>query len=667
MVMVALFGWRSGRPLLLCAGLALTAALASCSSQASTSSATALKSWRADLTTLQSHLAASLPSGQALASQLTALATSATTQHQVASGELTALASAVRSSAAAEGPVLDASLAVTRQSAAVITGSAGPATTAITYARRHRAALLSARELLTSAAAGLGQLGATQAGYSSTPDTGTAVLVSQLTGSLLSQLVQSGTSLADSAEASASSFVSSAATAGASAAASAVQAGLGSLQAAASDASQAESIAASSLQGVASAAGSTAAAEWNAFVQLSPQLNRGFTLVGDGCDTAALLSAVTGIGITVAPVFAACGVVAGAFATLTAAVDPTLTGQQRTFKVAQGVLSAALGYGLGSAIVPFAMSGSAGAISYWYTVPQVAVPLSKVTQYGLALLADLASQSPDLISGSQQLGTAMNQAASGAGPPYTGLITGAVQLTNAAGSLAGSSASLPPAITPGQSEPACDPNSLWPLVQAAAPAGFSPIPAGQTPPGLSAYCAGGWAELQGFPINAGSGSGLALFQAMSGAWQFQMFGDLSGAGAGYNECQQYPPTAVQALGTSLCYPPTGQFAQFVGIWQIYNTASFYVSTSGAGEVRTQIGCCSTPTTAQFQLTSVNTAAGEASGNVSSSNVTDLPTGPMTLTIIDDGNGLKFTPAQGTSFIGCTEYGMTHQSTNPGCP
>ena|ERR1700728_3794345 len=87
-------------------------------------------------------------------------------------------------------------------------------------------------------------------------------------------------------------------------------------------------------------------------------------------------------------------------------------------------------------------------------------------------------------------------------------------------------------------------------------------PASPTPGGLMATCANGWAVLTNFPINAGSGDGISVFEQTSdGVWRFIKFGDDSGIGG--NDCPQYPSEAVTALGSHLCSggstspPPTG--------------------------------------------------------------------------------------------------------------
>jgi hypothetical protein len=108
----------------------------------------------------------------------------------------------------------------------------------------------------------------------------------------------------------------------------------------------------------------------------------------------------------------------------------------------------------------------------------------------------------------------------------------------------------------------CSPSVLWQALQAQVPSSDSypnylGTPPSQTPTSLNAHCAAGWAELGGFPINAGSGFGKALFQQTSTGWKFVAFDMETGVGAGVNTCAQYPPAAVQALGSYLCATSTG--------------------------------------------------------------------------------------------------------------
>jgi hypothetical protein len=68
----------------------------------------------------------------------------------------------------------------------------------------------------------------------------------------------------------------------------------------------------------------------------------------------------------------------------------------------------------------------------------------------------------------------------------------------------------------------------------------------------TATCRNGWAILQGFGVEAGSGWGIAIFKKSVGVWNFVMFGDNSQAGPGYVYCNQYPAEARVALGKALC-------------------------------------------------------------------------------------------------------------------
>ena len=102
----------------------------------------------------------------------------------------------------------------------------------------------------------------------------------------------------------------------------------------------------------------------------------------------------------------------------------------------------------------------------------------------------------------------------------------------------------------------CSSAALFPLVVQAEPS-VTPtdVPNGGTP--ISVDCAGGWAILQDFTIQAGSGDGIALFKQAGTGWQFITMIDNSGGGPGWNPCSQYPPAALAALGTQICSPPAG--------------------------------------------------------------------------------------------------------------
>ena len=97
----------------------------------------------------------------------------------------------------------------------------------------------------------------------------------------------------------------------------------------------------------------------------------------------------------------------------------------------------------------------------------------------------------------------------------------------------------------------CNTTPLFALVQqhakSVAPTAVAPVSGSVT-----AYCAGGWAVLQNFSVQAGSGYGLAVFKRGPTGWNFVMIGDTSESGAGYVPCSQYPAPALLALGDHLC-------------------------------------------------------------------------------------------------------------------
>jgi len=127
-----------------------------------------------------------------------------------------------------------------------------------------------------------------------------------------------------------------------------------------------------------------------------------------------------------------------------------------------------------------------------------------------------------------------------------------------------------PTSTPTSAAAPCTTDALWGALVAQEsqgnPGDLLTTP-GQTPAGMTAYCGDGWAELNGFPTNAGSGSGLALLQLDATGWKFVTFDrETDGGGPGFDPCAQYPDAAVDALGTHLCAipvntPPTGQACQ----------------------------------------------------------------------------------------------------------
>ena len=113
---------------------------------------------------------------------------------------------------------------------------------------------------------------------------------------------------------------------------------------------------------------------------------------------------------------------------------------------------------------------------------------------------------------------------------------------------------IPTTTSPSSVTPPCSDSILFPLVAQAAPS-VSPtdVPISTTP--VTAFCSGGWAVLQHFTVQAGSGNGIALFQQSGDGWRFAQLGDDSGGGnPGYDPCSQYPSAAIQALGNQLCIP-----------------------------------------------------------------------------------------------------------------
>ncbi len=105
-------------------------------------------------------------------------------------------------------------------------------------------------------------------------------------------------------------------------------------------------------------------------------------------------------------------------------------------------------------------------------------------------------------------------------------------------------------------QPPCSSAVLFPLVVQAEPSMTSTdVPIDGTP--ISVDCAGGWAILENFTVQAGSGNGIALFKQVGAGWQFITMIDDSGGGPGWDPCSQYPPAALQALGRKVCAPPSG--------------------------------------------------------------------------------------------------------------
>jgi len=92
-------------------------------------------------------------------------------------------------------------------------------------------------------------------------------------------------------------------------------------------------------------------------------------------------------------------------------------------------------------------------------------------------------------------------------------------------------------------DPSCSAKAFYALVVA----NLSP---GQTHYGSPlAVCQNGWGVLIGFDDIVAE---IPLFHKVGGRWIFNMFGDQSGGGPGYNACDQYPKAALAAIGFYLC-------------------------------------------------------------------------------------------------------------------
>ncbi len=133
----------------------------------------------------------------------------------------------------------------------------------------------------------------------------------------------------------------------------------------------------------------------------------------------------------------------------------------------------------------------------------------------------------------------------------------------------------------------CSSAALFPLVVQAEPS-VTPtdVPNGGTP--ISVDCAGGWAILQDFTIQAGSGDGIALFKQAGTGWQFITMIDNSGGGPGWNPCSQYPPAALAALGTQICSPPAGTTTTTVATATVPDAVALGTQCGCSGEPRTEI-------------------------------------------------------------------------------
>ena len=125
----------------------------------------------------------------------------------------------------------------------------------------------------------------------------------------------------------------------------------------------------------------------------------------------------------------------------------------------------------------------------------------------------------------------------------------------------GFASSVPAPVTtttesPTTSSPACSSTQLFALYAQAEPSASPTYVPSENGP-ISVYCSGGWAVLQNFTIQVGSGDGIGLFKQVGSDWTLAVAGDNSGGGAGYNPCAQYPAAALQALGSNLCSSNSG--------------------------------------------------------------------------------------------------------------
>jgi hypothetical protein len=113
----------------------------------------------------------------------------------------------------------------------------------------------------------------------------------------------------------------------------------------------------------------------------------------------------------------------------------------------------------------------------------------------------------------------------------------------------GASLIAPSTTTPNTpSHVSCSSATLFSLVVQADPSLSATYAASDNGP-ISAYCSDGWAVLNNFTIQVGSGNGIAVFQQEGSGWTFIQVGDDSGDGP---DCAQYPAAALKALGSQLC-------------------------------------------------------------------------------------------------------------------
>ena len=195
----------------------------------------------------------------------------------------------------------------------------------------------------------------------------------------------------------------------------------------------------------------------------------------------------------------------------------------------------------------------------------------------------------------------------------------------------------------------CETLALFDLVQQNGKS-LDPTAVASSSGSVNAYCSGGWAVLQNFTVQAGSGYGLAVFKQGSTGWRFVMFGDTSG-GAGYISCSQYPAQALLALGAHLCAVPTATTSTTTAPTTTAPPPLPVVQTCGPGSAQgirpttIFIGCATgdvSLTNITWTSWSASSAVGSATYNVNqcdpscaAGNTTAVPasimlTGPTTL-------------------------------------
>lgn len=127
-----------------------------------------------------------------------------------------------------------------------------------------------------------------------------------------------------------------------------------------------------------------------------------------------------------------------------------------------------------------------------------------------------------------------------------------------------------------------------------------------------------------------------------------------------------------ASTTTTAKPSPTSFGKFVGVWQVDNDFVFRIATNGSGEIDDHLGCCTVLAPARFQLTSLR-GSGLATGHIVTRYEDDpydtrpnVPLGPITFQMIDNGNGIRVTPTDRKSYVGCNEVGFVDPDANPGC-